>query len=135
MSGMASTAYRWFCNKLFLGRPDGPPLNWPTAAIGFNLPVCENSPVLSPFGHWVLVFIFGIHLFITLTTGCCANVWVFSVLNSRVKQPISEFVPKEASATATRAPVLVQGAAILLHTKAGDHRAILRPLGHSDRTQ
>lgn len=84
--------------------------------------------------HWFLAFIFGIHLFITLTTGCYANVWVFSLLNSRVKQPISEFVLKEASATATHAPVLVQGVAIL-PTKAGDHRATLHPLGHSDCTQ
>lgn len=77
------------------------------------------------------MFIFGIHSFIPLLAGCYANVWVFSVLNSRVKHPISEFVLNEASAMATRAPVLAHGVAIL-HTKAGDLHATLLPSGPSD---
>lgn len=70
----------------------------------------------------------------TLTARCYANVWVFFVLNSRVKHPISESVLKEASAMATRAPDLVQGVAIL-HTKAGDRHATPLPSGHSDCQQ
>lgn len=90
----------------------------------------SSSSLESPV-HW---FLTSIHSFMTLTTGCDANVWVFFVLNSREKHPISESVLKEASAMATRAPVLVQGVAIL-HTKAGDRHATPLPSGHSDCAQ
>ena len=82
----------------------------------------------SIFYFYFLAFI---HSFITLPAGCYANVWVFSVFNSRVKHLISEFVLKEASAMATRAPVRVQGVAIL-HTKAEDHLATPLRSGRSD---
>lgn len=58
----------------------------------------------------------------------------FFVLNSRAKHPISESAPKEASATATRAPVPVRGVATL-RTKAGDRRATPLPSGRSDCAQ